>query len=92
MYRLPWTASLDLSATRIVGLPRHLPEARVGLKLYNLVSTHTEREVQRDIDRADFGTRYDPVPRDFSFVFEFLWGQRRSAQASGRSSTRSSPR
>jgi hypothetical protein len=76
-YRLPWTASVDLSATKIVGLPRHLPEARVGVKLYNIVSTNTEREVQRDIARADFGTRYDPVPRDFSLVFEFLWGRHR---------------
>jgi hypothetical protein len=73
-YRLPWTASLDLSTTRVMRLPHHLPDAGVGLKLYNVVSAHTEREVQRDIDRPDFGTRYDSVPRDFSFVFEFLWG------------------
>lgn len=79
MYRLPWTASLDLSATEIVPLPRHLPEARVGLKLYNIVSANTEREVQRDIARTDFGTRYDPVPRDFSIVFEFLWGRHHHA-------------
>ena len=78
-YRLPWTAALDLSATWIVGLPRHLPQARVGIKLYNLISTHTERDVQRNIDRPDFGTRYNPVPRDFSFVFEFLWGRRHQA-------------
>jgi len=74
-HRMPWMTSLDLSATRIVGLPHHLPEARVGIKLYNIVSVNTEREVQRDIDRADFGARYDPVPRDFSMVFEFLWGK-----------------
>ena len=55
-FRLPWTAALDLSGTWIVGLPRHLPQARVGIKLYNLISTHTERDVQRDIDRPDFGT------------------------------------
>ena len=73
--RLPWTTSLDLSATTIVGLTRHLPEARVGIKLYNIVSANTERDVQRDVARADFWARYDPVPRDFSFVFEFLWGR-----------------
>jgi hypothetical protein len=73
-YRLPWMASLDLSANRIVSLPFHLPDARVGLKLYNVASVHTEREVQRDIARPDFGALYDPVPRDFSIVFEFLWG------------------
>jgi hypothetical protein len=75
MYRLPWTATLDLSVTRVTRLPRHVPEARVGLKLYNIVSVNTERDVQRDIERPDFGTRYDPVPRDFSLVFEFLWGR-----------------
>jgi hypothetical protein len=73
-YRLPWMASLDLSANRIVPLPGHLPDARVGLKLYNVLSAHTDREVQRDIMRPDFGARYDPIPRDFSIVFEFLWG------------------
>lgn len=31
---------------------------------------------QRDIQRADFGTTYNPTPRDFTFVFELLWGQR----------------
>jgi len=76
-HRLPWMTSLDLSATRIVGLSHRLPEARVGLKLYNIVSSNTERAVQRDIERPDFGTQYDPVPRDFSFVFEFLWGRNR---------------
>ena len=78
-YRLPWMASLDLSVTRITRLPLGLPDARVGLKLYNIVSTGTEREVQRDLARADFGTRYDPVPRDFSVVCEFLWGRHHGA-------------
>jgi hypothetical protein len=79
VHRLPWMTSLDLSATRIIGLPHHLPAARVGIKLYNIVSVNTEREVQRNIERADFGTRYDPVPRDFTIVFEFLWGRSRQS-------------
>jgi len=78
-YRLPWMTTLDLSATRVIPLPHHLPDARIGLKLYNVLSAHTEREVQRDLDRPDFGTTYDPVPRDFSLVFEFLWGRRHRA-------------
>ena len=73
-YRLPWFESLDLSVNKIVSLPRGLPAARVGIKLYNIASVNTERAVQRDIVRNDFGTTYDPIPRDFSFVFEFLWG------------------
>ncbi len=74
--RLPWFGSLDLYVNKIVGLPHHLPDARVGLKLYNLASMHSARDVQRDIDRADFGTTYNPIPRDFTAVFELLWGNR----------------
>jgi len=74
--RLPWFGSLDLYVNKIVGLPGHLPDARVGLKLYNLASAHTARDVQRDIERADFGTTYNPIPRDFTMVFELLWGNR----------------
>lgn len=75
-FRLPAAATLDLSVTRVVGLPHHLPDARLGLKLYNIASVHTERDVQTDMSRADFGTAYDPLPRDFSIVFELLWGRR----------------
>jgi hypothetical protein len=57
-------------------LPGRLPDARIGLKLYNLAAVHSTRDVQRDIQRADFGTTYNPTPRDFSFVFELLWGRR----------------
>ena len=77
-YRLPPAATLDLSATRVFGLPHHLPDARVGLKLYNIASAHTDREVQTDVARSDFGTRYDPLLRDFSIVFELLWGHQRN--------------
>ena len=44
-----------------------------GALLYNVASAHTERDVQTDASRPDFGTTYDPVPRDFSIVFELLW-------------------
>jgi hypothetical protein len=75
-YRLPWFGSLDVYVNKIVGLPGRLPDARIGLKLYNLAAVHSTRDVQRDIQRADFGTTYNPTPRDFSFVFELLWGRR----------------
>jgi hypothetical protein len=74
--RMPWFGSLDISVTRVVDLPRQLPHARVGLKLYNLVSANSEREIQRDVASPDFGVRYDPVPRDFSLVCVFLLGHR----------------
>jgi hypothetical protein len=73
--RLPWFGSLDISVTRVVDLPRQLPRARVGLKLYNLMSINTEREIQSDIAAPNFGVRYDPVPRDFSIVCVFLVGK-----------------
>ena len=75
-YRLPWFGSLDLYVNKIVGLPGRLPDARIGLKLYSLADVHSARDVQRDIQRADFGTTYNPIPRDFTLVFELLWGQR----------------
>jgi len=72
--RMPHFASLDISVTRVVDLPRQLPHARVGLKLYNVISANSEREIQRDVASPDFGVRYDPVPRDFSLVCVFLLG------------------
>lgn len=74
-YRMPWFGSLDLYVNKIVGLPMGLPDARVGLKLYNIAAVHSERDVQRDISRPDFGTTYNANPRDFVIVFELLWGK-----------------
>jgi len=74
-FRLPWYGTLDLSINKIVDLPSRLPKARVGMKFYNLAEIHTEREVQQDIVLPTFGTAYNPLPRDFAIVFEFLWGK-----------------
>jgi outer membrane receptor protein involved in Fe transport len=74
-FRLPWYGTLDLSINKIVDLPSRLPKARVGMKFYNLAEIHTEREVQQDILLPTFGTAYNPLPRDFAIVFEFLWGK-----------------
>ncbi len=74
--RLPWFASLDFYINKIFTISPRLPDARLGLKLYNIASTHTERDVQRDITRPDFGQTYNPIPRDFTFVFELLWGRK----------------
>jgi len=75
-YRLPWFGSLDLYVNKIVGLPLGLPNARLGIKLYDLAAVHSERDVQRDSTRPDFGTAYNPIPRDFTAVFELLWGRK----------------
>jgi hypothetical protein len=73
--RLPWFGALDLYVNKVFTLSHRLPDARIGLKLYNLASIHTERDVQRDVARPDFGTTYNPIPRDFTMVFELLWGR-----------------
>jgi len=44
--------------------------------VYSLVSAHTERDVQRDIARADFGSLYNPIPRFYGTVLELLWGHK----------------
>jgi hypothetical protein len=74
--RLPWFGSLDLYVNKVFTLSPRLPDARIGLKLYNVASVHTERDVQRDIARPDFGQTYNPIPRDFTLVFELLWGRK----------------
>ena len=51
--RFPWFGSADLYVNTIVGLPRHLPNARVGLKLYNLASVHTHHDPPRAVARPD---------------------------------------
>lgn len=64
---------------KVLTLSNRLPDARVGLKLYSLASVHTQRDIQRDVDRPDYGQLYNPIPRDFSFVFELLWGKKSGA-------------
>ncbi len=75
-YRLPWFGSLDLYVNKIFRLSNRLPAARIGLKVYSLASVHSERDVQRDIQRPDFGTTYNAIPRDYAGVFELLWGNK----------------
>jgi hypothetical protein len=74
--RLPWFGSVDLYVNKVFTVSDRLPDVRLGLKLYNIVSVHTERDVQRFVSRPDFGTAYNPIPRDFTLVFEVLWGHR----------------
>ena len=75
-YRFPWFGSVDLYINKVFRLSNHLPAARIGLKVYSVVSVHSERDVQRDIARADFGMYYNAIPRDFAAVFELLWGNK----------------
>ncbi len=74
--RLPWFGALDLYVNREFSLSPRLPKARVGVKFYNIASVQTERDVQRDVARPDYGKTYNPIPRDFTLVFELLWGKK----------------
>ncbi|MGE5243651.1 MAG: carboxypeptidase regulatory-like domain-containing protein [Betaproteobacteria bacterium] len=74
--RFPAFAAFDFSVYKLVRLPRGLPEARVGVKLYNLTGAGNWRDVQRDVARPDYGSTYNPVPREVRSVFEILWGGR----------------
>ena len=75
-YRYPWFGSLDVYINKVFRLSNRLPAARIGLKVYSLVSVHSERDVQADIGRLDFGTIYNAIPRDYAGVFELLWGNK----------------
>ncbi len=75
-FRYPWFGSLDLYVNKVFSLGQHLPAARIGIKVYSLVSAHTERDVQRDIARPDFGSLYNPIPRFYGTVLELLWGHK----------------
>jgi hypothetical protein len=74
--RLPWFGALDLYVNKVFTISSRLPDARLGVKLYNVASIHTDRDVQRDLARPDFGRTYNPIPRDFTVVFELLWGRK----------------
>ncbi len=60
----------------VVKLPGGLPHARIGLKMYNLLGAEDARDIQRDLLRPDFGSTYNPIPRDFRSIFELLWGEK----------------
>ena len=75
--RRPLFASFDLVVNKVVRLPGGV-RARVGFKVYNLIARGGGRDVQRDIERADFGRTYDAPGRQIRGVFEFMWnGDRR---------------
>ncbi len=71
--RFPPFASLDLVGSKIVKLPFGLPDARIGLKLFNVTGRFNGRDIQRDVERLDFGTTYNPGRRTLRGIFEVIW-------------------
>ncbi|HTK28042.1 MAG TPA: TonB-dependent receptor [Vicinamibacterales bacterium] len=74
--RYPAFVSFDIYVSTVVKLPRNLPHARIGLKMYNLFGAQDARDIQRDVMRPDFGATYNPIPRDFRSIFELVWGEK----------------
>lgn len=74
--RYPAFASLNLAAYRIVHVSRHLPAARIGFQVFNLVSANNARDIQTDVMSPAYETLYNPAPREFDGYFELLWGRR----------------
>jgi len=74
-WRYPAFASLDLVISKMVTVPVvHLP-AQIGIKVYNVTRQFDGRDVQRIIDRTDFGQTYNPVLRQLRGIFEIVWGK-----------------
>ena len=74
--RLPTFASLDIVVTKDLTLPGDIP-ARIGAKVFNVTGARNGRDVQRDIDRADFGRTFNAVGAQVRGFFEILWGEKR---------------
>jgi hypothetical protein len=73
-WRCPPFASLDLTVTKMITLPVVQWTTRIGVTVYNVTARADDRDVQRDIERADFGHTFNPVLRQLRAVFEIVWG------------------
>jgi len=64
--RLPKVSNLDFTLVR----PWHFWKYRFsgGIKVYNLLNTGSERDVQNNITSPDFGKFYNPIQRSIGFV------------------------
>ena len=69
--RFPRFASFDLQVTRPIALPFHGEKlkARVGFAVFNLFNRFNPRDVQSDIDSAQFGALFNGVGRIFRGKF-----------------------
>jgi Carboxypeptidase regulatory-like domain/TonB dependent receptor/TonB-dependent Receptor Plug Domain len=72
--RFPTFASLDMQATKTVGLPGRWKkyQALLGLKVFNVTNHFNPRDFQNNLASDDFGTFYNGVGRKFGtrIVFE----------------------
>jgi hypothetical protein len=72
--RFPLFVSLDLAVEKALQLPFGFP-ARLGLKFFNLAGRNNGRDIQRDVQRPDFGRVYDPIRRQLRGTLEVSWNR-----------------
>ena len=72
--RFPLFMSFDLAIEKALQLPFGFP-ARLGLKFFNLAGRNNGREIQRDVERSDFGRTYDPIRRQIRGTLEIAWNK-----------------
>ena len=68
--RLPALHVLDFALSRPWKIKKY--NVRLGIKLYNVFGTKTERDVQNNITAPDYGEYYNPLERSVGFVFKLL--------------------
>lgn len=73
--RFPLFMSLDLAVEKAIELPWIGLPARLGLKFFNIAGRNNGREIQRDVERADFGRVYDPIRRQLRGTLEISWNK-----------------
>ena len=64
--RLPTVSSMDFTLAR----PWHVRKYRfsAGIKIYNVLDSGNERDVQSNITAPDYGAFYNPIQRSIGFV------------------------
>jgi hypothetical protein len=72
--RFPLFASLDIAIEKALQLPVG-PPLRLGIKFFNLTGRHNGRDIQPDVQRADYGQTFNPVRRQFRASLEIVWNK-----------------
>jgi hypothetical protein len=67
--RLPRVRTFDFSLSRPWQVRNY--RFRGGLKVYNLLGTSAQRDVQANLASPQFGQFFNPIERSVGFVFEF---------------------
>lgn len=67
--RYPRVVTVDLAVQKRIVVRRLKP--RVGIRVFNVFGRFTPRDVQNNVDAADFGAFYNTVPRRIALTLQF---------------------